>query len=479
MMGKTLSDEWDTWGTQIRDKPSGVLTRITVASAKRRVDVVLPDEVPVAELLPDLVQRAGYGLADQGQQHGGWALHRSSGPKLKATDSMATAGIDDGEILHLVPAITDWPEPEYDDVVDAVAAGARGLGARWSGEATRIAAVAAAGLVLVVALVSPIGAAFTQDRLAALGLAAVLLGAGILATRAYGEPLVGVALGAYALPTAFLGGWHALEPGADTPSRLLVATTALAVCAVAGALGAGAGSWIFVAGTAAGLLGAAGASASFVTDAARAGALVLIVVVGGVTAAPSLSVRLGRLPLPVVTPPPGVTEANAFARQPDRDRVLAAVTRADSMLTGLVAGLAATAVVAGWALRPVASFGDKSTVSTGVAGLLLTLVAGLALLLRSRLLVTVRQRVPLLAGGAALLLMPFASGEWSLGRFAVPVLAVVVVGLALAGARYRRRAPSPYLGRFADILDTVCLVSLVPLAAAVLDLYAAMRGLSG
>ena len=36
-----------------------VLTRITVASPQRRVDLVLPAEAPLAELLPDLVQRAG------------------------------------------------------------------------------------------------------------------------------------------------------------------------------------------------------------------------------------------------------------------------------------------------------------------------------------------------------------------------------------------------------------------------------------
>ncbi len=449
-------------------KRLGVLTRITVDGVQRRVDVVLPDDVPVAELLPDLVQRAGDGLADRGQQHGGWALHRFGGGKLAATDSMSSAGVGDGEVLHLVPARTDWPEPEYDDVVDAIAVGARGLGARWSGAATRVAAVAAAGLVLAVGLLSPVGAAFTHDRWARPGLAAVLLAAGILATRAYGERLVGAALAAYSLPTAFYGGWQLLEPGADPPSRLLVATTALAVWSVAGGLGAASGFPIFVAGTAAGLLGAVGASGAMVTGAARSGALVLVVVVAGVAAAPSLAVRLGRLPLPVVTPPPDALDAGALAQRPDRRRVLAAVARADAVLTGLVAGLAATAVGAGWALRP-----------SGVAGLLLTLVAGLALLLRARLLVTVRQRVPLLAGGALLLLVPFASGTWTLGRFAVPVLAVAVVGLALAGVRYRRRAPSPYLGRTADIVDTLCLVSLVPLAAAVLNLYAAMRGLAG
>jgi type VII secretion integral membrane protein EccD len=346
------------------------------------------------------------------------------------------------------------------------------LGARWSGAATRVAAVVAAGIVLVVGLLGPAGAAFTHDRLAGLGLAAVLLAAGVLATRAYDEPLVGAALAAYSLPTAFLGGWHLLEPGADTASHFLVATTALAVWAVAGALGAASGFPIFVAGTAAGLLGAVGASGAMVTGTARSAALVLVVVVGGVTAAPSLAVRLGRLPLPVVTPPPDAIDASALAQRPDRLRVLAAVARADAMLTGLAAGLAVTAVGAGWAVH-------EPSGSDGWAGPLLALVAGLALLLRARLLVTVRQRAPLLAGGAALLLLPFASGTWSLGRSAVPVLALAVVGLALAGARYRRRAPSPYLGRAADLVDTLCLVSMVPVAAAVLDLYAAMRGLAG
>lgn len=429
--------------------------------------MVLPDEVPIAELLPELVRRAGDGLADQGQQHGGWALHRAGGPKLAATDSMASAAVADGEVLHLVPARTEWPEPEYDDIVDAVATGARGLGARWSGGATRVAAVSAAGVVLVFGLVGPFGAGFADDRWAASGLAAVLLAAGVLALRAYAEPLVGAALAAFSLPAAALGGWQLLPAGADVGSRTLVAATALAVWSVVGALAARAASWMFVAGAAAGLLGLVGASASSVTGTARAAALMALVVVAGAAAAPSLAVRLGRLPMPVVTPPPGAT-GTAPAPLPDRDRLLAAVIRADTMLTGLVTGLAVAGVAAGWALH-----------RAGVAGLLLLSVTGLALLLRARLLVTVRQRVPLLAGGAVLVALPFASGAWSLGPFAAPALALVVVGLAAAGARYRLRSPSPYLGRAADIVDTLCLVSAVPLAAAVLDLYARMRGLAG
>jgi type VII secretion integral membrane protein EccD len=451
-----------------------VLTRITVASPQRRVDLALPADVPLAELLPDLLQRAGDGLADQGQQHGGWVLHRFGGARIAATESMAAAGVRDGEVLHLLPARTGWPEPEYDDVVDEIAVRSRRLGARWSGATTRIAAVLAAGAVLLVGLVSIGGAGAPV-----LGLAAVLLGAGVLASRAYGEPLVGVALSAYSLPAAFVGGLHLLGVGSLTPSHLIVATTALVVWAVAGALGAGGvppesgrstaagGLWIFVGGAAAGLLGSTAAMLATATDAARAAAVLLVAAVAGGALAPSLAIRLGRLPLPVVTLPPGADPVVLGAR-PDRDRVLAAVARSDAMLTGLLLGVAVAATGGAWVLR-----------DAGPAALALTLVAGLALLLRARLLVTVRQRAPLLAGGTAMLLMPFATGAVPLGRLAVPVLAVVVVGLAAAGVRYRRRAPSPYLGRAADIVEVLCLISVIPLAAGVLDLYAAMRGLSG
>jgi nitroreductase len=51
--------------------------------------------------------------------------------------------------------------------------------------------------------------------------------------------------------------------------------------------------------------------------------------------------------------------------------------------------------------------------------------------------------------------------------------------VALAGARYAERAPSPYLGRAADVLDALCVVSAVPLACAVLGLYSLVRSLAG
>ncbi len=56
-------------------------------------------------------------------------------------------------MLHLVPARAQWPELEYDDVVEGIAAGARRQGTPWAAATTRTAGLIAGGLVLAVALV--------------------------------------------------------------------------------------------------------------------------------------------------------------------------------------------------------------------------------------------------------------------------------------------------------------------------------------
>ena len=53
------------------------------------------------------------------------------------------------------------------------------------------------------------------------------------------------------------------------------------------------------------------------------------------------------------------------------------------------------------------------------------------------------------------------------------------ITVAGAGVRFSLRPPSPYLGRGADLLDVLCVISVVPLGCAVLGLYGAVRGLGG
>jgi len=52
--------------------PASGLVRVTVASGTRRVDLVLPGAVPVAELVPELARSVG--LLDATTVYGGYRL---------------------------------------------------------------------------------------------------------------------------------------------------------------------------------------------------------------------------------------------------------------------------------------------------------------------------------------------------------------------------------------------------------------------
>ncbi len=62
---------------------------------------------------------------------------------------------------------------------------------------------------------------------------------------------------------------------------------------------------------------------------------------------------------------------------------------------------------------------------------------------------------------------------------AVPVLVLVgLVGLA-AGRSFAVRAPGPAIGRWADVLDVVLVLAVVPTVCVVVGLYGYVRGLYG
>jgi type VII secretion integral membrane protein EccD len=435
--------------------PTG-LARVTVSAPQRRLDVALPEHAPLAELLPELLRHAGEGLPDAGQAHGGWVLRRADGTPLSVGAGLAHQGVRDGDVLHLVPARVGWPELEYDDVVDAIAAGARRYGRAWDGSATRLTGLVAAGVAVLLGLVELLRAGSPLAAVA-LALAGLLLLGGVVAARAFADGVVGATVAGYALPCAFAGGYLLLRgaPG------VLVGGTTLLLAGMVGAVGVGYGSRVFVAGVSAGCLAAFGALVAYWQPAAGAAAVVMAVLMTGVAAFPLLAIRLGRLPMPVLTPDD--------PSRPDRARVFAAVVRSDELVTGMLFGHAAATLGAAALLVG----------GGGVAGRLLVAVAAVGFLVRARLFPAVRQRVPLLVagGGAAALLLVSAGGVPRL--VIVGVLAGLALIAVLAGTAYRRRAPGPYLGRAADILDALCVVAAIPVACAVLGLYGRMRGLIG
>ncbi|MEV6926914.1 type VII secretion integral membrane protein EccD [Dactylosporangium sp. NPDC051485] len=437
--------------------PAG-LARITINAPQRRVDVAVPDAVPLAELLPELLQHAGTGLADDGERHGGWLLRRADGTTLSAATGLAGQGIHDGAVLHLVPARAGWPELEYDDVVEAIAAGARRQGVPWSPAATRVTALGVAGAGLLVALVSILRAGVAP---AAAAVAVGLVLVGITASRAYGDALVGASLAAFALPFAAAGGWLATPEPATPAGRTLLAAVALLLAALVAAVGVAHLLRLFVAGVTVGVLGALGGLFATVTRPAAAAAVLLAVLVAGVAGVPLLAIRLGKLPMPIVALPGDLASSGrGLASAADRSRIFAAVARTDEMLTGMLFGFA---VVGAGAALVLARSGD-------VSGAVLVAVASAALMLRARTFLTVRQRLPLIVAGAGgfVLLALFAPVDVRIVAAAVPLVALIV---AIAGARAAVRPASPYVGRAADLLDTLCVVAVVPLACAVLGLY--------
>jgi type VII secretion integral membrane protein EccD len=458
--------------------PTSGLARLTIRAPRRRLDLAIPHQVPLAELLPEVLRRAGELDPSVNAPAGGWVLRRGDGATLAGDSALAHQGVRDGDVLYLVPRNLTWPEPEYDDVIEEIAAGARAHGRTWDARTTRAFALVAAGLVLLTGL----GVLLAVDPprvlpgLAAAAVAVVLLGAGTLLSRALGDGLAGAAAGGMALPYATAAG--VLFAAGDDPSlglaggSLLVGAASLLFSSVVGAVAIGYGLRVFAAGVTVGLFGLVTALLGVALPLPRAVAIVVVLLAAGIGLSPLLAVRLGRLPLPVVT---ASAEVLAGERRPSRPEVLAAVIRGDEILAGSLTGIAvaATGCIA------------VLTATDGIAAPLLGGLASGALLLRARLFPSVAARLPLLVGGLIGLAMTAAAVAASSGSatrlIGVGLAFVAVVSLlGTAATAHRRRAgSSPYLGRLADIIDVTTVVALAPVACGVLDLYSWVRGLAG
>nr|BFE67292.1 hypothetical protein GCM10020092_005930 [Actinoplanes digitatis] len=199
------------------------LARVTISAPQRRVDVALPEHVPLAELLPEVLRHAGEGLADDGEKHGGWLLRRTDGVALATSQGLFPQGVRDGEVLHLVPTRDNWPELEYDDVVEAIAEGARRRGTIWTPAATRTATLAGCAVLLSFGLIAVLvtGPSLGGAAFFGLGVGLLLALAGITASRAYGDARAGAVLGGCALPYAFAGGAALVSSGDGDPVGVL------------------------------------------------------------------------------------------------------------------------------------------------------------------------------------------------------------------------------------------------------------------
>lgn len=490
--------------------------RVRVSAPDGRVDVALAEDLPVAEIYPELLRLTG-----QAQAAGtptGYHLVRADGSLLDPTLSLAAHRVIDGELLTLRPMSRSLPPAVFDSVSDAVASAVRRERRLWSEDLLRGASLV--GSVLLLALMSFLLWSADPVRHDMHGLPGVVAGAaGVLLTafagvrvRAYGDRAGAVTFGLGALPLLLLAGSGIVGPDAGAaPGRLqflLGCVCMLVASAVLLALSP-AGSAPFVGAV---FVTAAGTLASFVailTEAtATATASVCVpVAIGLIAFLPGLSSRFARLPIGYIAPrsavdmfgadpepvgarPSQVTaEVHPVGTPVDAEQIALRARRSHELLLGLVGGCAAVVTVAAGVL----GFSDSTWAQ------FLALAAGLSMLLRARLFRYTAQVAAGLTAGilsiglllAGLAKNPPADLLYELLRYgdrtgldirALWLFAVAAAGVALftaIGLVVPKKGLTPFWGRFLDLAESTVLLSLVPLCLATLDLFDAARSITG
>jgi type VII secretion integral membrane protein EccD len=459
--------------------PAVGLVRLTVAAPRRRIDLALPENVAVAEVLPGLLRHAGEELADEGVDHSGWLLRRTDGSPLLLTRTLGSHRIRDGEVLHLVPRRLEWPELEYDDLVDAIATGSRRWSRAWTPPTTRQAGLVLGSVTILLALAAVFrsGPDWAMPGRWALGQAALLTLAGVVLARALGDSAAGAVVGLLGLPYAFVGGGmlgaqHDSLLQVSAP-QLEVACAALLCFALFGYLGVGDGGALFVGAATAALLGilAGWLVSSHGLEPQHAAAILICVTLPFSPLFNSLAMRLGRLPMPIL--PRSPSDLLRDVPQPPRPAVYAAVARADGLLTGLLIGASIAAGISEVVLIRSASSAARTLVEVSTVGFLL----------RARLYPIIRQRLPLLLAGmtglGSLLLGPAMHDPSARLIIGGPVVMAVGAAIIMAGPSYSRRPPNVYFARYAEVLEVLVNLAVIPVACSVLGLYGRLRGLGG
>ncbi|WGL52754.1 type VII secretion integral membrane protein EccD [Nocardioides sp. BP30] len=442
--------------TQAPAAASG-LVRVTVASGTRRVDLVLPGAVPVAELVPELARSVG--LLDAATVYGGYRLVLPDGRRLALDSGLISQGIEDGGVLTLSAGV-DEPTPRvYDDVVEAMTDVVERELRPWRPEQGRLTALVASALFLLLGAVALL--VQHESRLAGVAagvVAAVLVGAAVVLSRAEREPEASVAVAwlaaAYGAVSGLVLAWQSAGAGVEVMGLPLAA----------------AGGAVLLVGFV-GLLGLAVEGRTLLLPAAVVGAillavglivragdwdgsvvltvvLVVVVLAGGVF--PWLALGMTSTDVDRLYSPQDITADPAAI---DPTRVAADARIAHEILIGISATVGVLLVL-------VAPF----AVGLGLWGTLLAVASCAAVMLRTRQYRTGSEVLVGLVLGVVALVVTGAALLWLHPSWR-PTTAVVLaaVGAVVLAGTMLPATPSVRRGRLGDVAESVSLVLLLPL----------------
>jgi type VII secretion integral membrane protein EccD len=439
-------------------------SRVTVLADSRRVDVALPGTSRVSELLPQLLTlcSADTGRSDPTR----WVLARFGGGEIPHTQSLADAGVTDGELLELHARGTENRPAFVEDVRDVLEDTIDGTGSLWTPHITFRFALYTVAIAF--------GLLMLLDEARGIGRPVPMVASAVLAAV-----LVGTAL------------W-AIHRKEHAPARLLIAV-ACAWGALFGWLAAGSIGWS-VWGTYAGaaMLAMSVAATTFAATRLAAPHLAALAVVALTATVVATTITLGAQDMPVVQiagvlsvlligvlprvslAAGGVANADYRVRNTGSitaDELSRRIRLSAELLTGSVLGVSA---VTAWSAGMLA-------MSTGLWDRILAATLGIAILLRSRVFSQVHHVIPVRVAGLAVLVAnglhlyrdnPDARVLMLLAPVLVTVALLVLSSLTLSDIVQAR------IKQLLNIAEIVVFVVLFPALAMALGLFTAIGGVT-
>ncbi|MFI5494202.1 type VII secretion integral membrane protein EccD [Actinoplanes sp. NPDC051859] len=456
------------------DTQASELCRLTIYGPTRTTEVAVPSHLPLVDLQPELLRLAGPGVAQQGITSNGWVLQRLGEAPLDDLLSPAELNLRDGGALYLRPRDAQLPLADFDDVVDGVATAVRQRPDRWRPALTRTVLLGVLGVVLAggLAMLALAGPALPRAVTAWL-LALGLWGASAAAVRILRDEPVGVLFALAAVCYSGYGG-AVLPTGSGGPGPVLLSAMApLSGMALLLLLTVPVAREALVAILLGSLLGTTlGVMQTvFHLTAVHGAALGLVLAIGLGAMVPLRAVRLAGIR---IRPLPHSADALQEDVEPEPGReLMVRAAQADRYATALYAALC---TVSGLCLVLLST-------GSGWTATALCLTGAVLVLLYARGLENIWQRLSMVGAGVAGLAGAgwHAATRWPVeGRLAAAVGLVVLAGV-LAGAA--RSLPGhrlmPIWGRLGDLTQGAAALALVPLCAAVLEVYQWVRSAIG
>ncbi len=433
--------------------------RVAVIAPNVRLDLALPGDLTVADLLPEILDLAR--ITGPTPPHG-WQLSRVGRPGLPLDGSLDQWGVRDGELLLL--RTDDGPAqlPISDEITDAVAAVAAEQGGTPPSRVGTVAVAVAAG-VLAAAL--PVALAARSAAAPVLTAAAVFLLMTAVAFRGVQQQLLPVLLGVAGLGYTGIAVVGLLQP---TPAaEMAVVAGVMAAGSPLLAVVLGVGLRLFAVVTVLSSFGALGAAGHAATGAAPAeiAAVLLVAATTALPWVPRLAAATGRLTPPDSRP----AAAESELRPMELSVVQSAAARTSAILDGVVLGVS---IIIGLSAILLVRAGGPWSITLAGLGLLVLLMQAQSARIGS---LSILLAVPATAGLVGCLVLVIARLSTDGGAWLPVGAAVVATLIGGSGVWGAGRRWSPGIRRAARACEAAAVIAIVPVAVAAVGGYAIVR----